>query len=59
MKSLLMTGTAALAYGFAWYAGYLIKQGDYALAAINTVTVAIQLCILFSLIVEKWWLKKK
>jgi len=53
MKSLLMTGTAALAYGFAWYAGYLIKQGDYALAAINTVTVAIQLCILFSLIVEK------
>jgi len=49
METLFMVVIIILAYSFAWYAGYLVEQGNYALAAFNAVTVAIQLYIFFNI----------
>jgi len=49
MKTLFIIIIMILVYSFAWFAGYLVEQGNYALAAFNAVTVAIQLRIFFNI----------
>ena len=49
MKKVFMAVIIILAYSFAWYAGYLVKQGNYALAAVNAVIVAMHLHVLFNI----------